>query len=228
MARAAENNERASGVDALITKLRDEGVTAGRNEADRILNDARAKAKQILDKATAEAKDQLEKARKESDAYRAAGEEALKTAMRDTVLDMRTTLTHRFSSDVRRLVSEEMRDEEILKQMILAVAGRVRAEAKDEDELEVILPEEVVGLEELRRNPEELQKGVMTQYVLGLTGQMLRDGVSFAVADDAAAGIRIYMKDKDVTLDLTDEAVANLLLQHLQPRFRATLEGIVK
>ena len=36
------------------------------------------------------------------------------------------------------------------------------------------------------------------------------------------------MKDEDIVLDLTDEAVAGLLLLHLQPRFRAILEGIVK
>jgi len=32
----------------------------------------------------------------------------------------------------------------------------------------------------------------------------------------------------NITIDLTDEAIAALLLQHLQPRFRAVLEGIVK
>jgi len=36
------------------------------------------------------------------------------------------------------------------------------------------------------------------------------------------------MVDKDISLDLTDEAIAALLLEHLQPRFRAILEGIVK
>ena len=32
----------------------------------------------------------------------------------------------------------------------------------------------------------------------------------------------------NIKIDLTDEAIAALLLQHLQPRFRAVLEGIVK
>jgi V/A-type H+-transporting ATPase subunit E len=36
------------------------------------------------------------------------------------------------------------------------------------------------------------------------------------------------MVDKDITLDLTDQAVADFLLQHLQPRFRAVFEGVVK
>ena len=57
---------------------------------------------------------------------------------------------------------------------------------------------------------------------------MLREGVSFSASEDVQAGIRVQVKDKDIILDLTEEAVAGLLLQHLQPRFRAILEGIVK
>jgi V/A-type H+-transporting ATPase subunit E len=225
-----DDKKLSSGVDELIAKLRDEGVSAGRAEADSIVGDARARAQKILDKANADARERIEAARKESDAYRAAGEAALKTAMRDTVLDMKTALMERFSSDLKRLVSHQMQDPEVLKQMILEVAGRTRADGEvgDADELEVILPEEVVGLEELRVNPEELRKGRMTKFVLGLTGEMLREGVAFSGSQDIAAGIQIQLKDKDITLDLTEKAVAALLLQHLQPRFRAILEGIVK
>lgn len=225
-----DDKKLSSGVDELIAKLRDEGVSAGRAEADSIVGDARARAQKILDKANADARERIEAARKESDAYRAAGEAALKTAMRDTVLDMKTALMERFSSDLKRLVSHQMQDPEVLKQMILEVAGRTRADGEvgDADELEVLLPEEVVGLEELRVNPEELRKGRLTKFVLGLTGEMLREGVAFSGSQDIAAGIQIQLKDKDITLDLTEKAVAALLLQHLQPRFRAILEGIVK
>ncbi len=226
----AQADAPSSGVDALIARLKDEGVSAGRSEAEKLVRDARGEAKKSLDKARAEAKQHLEASRKEADAYRAAGEEALKTAMRDTVLDMKSTLMQRFSSDVKRLVSQQLQDPEVLKQMIVAVAGRVRkdADVEDDDALEVILPEAVAGLEELRNNPEKVRKGKLTDYVFGLTGEMLREGVSFSASDEVTNGIHIRMKDKNITLDLTEEAVAALLLQHLQPRFRAILEGVVK
>ncbi|WP_421707474.1 hypothetical protein [Algihabitans sp.] len=220
----------SSGVDALIARLREEGVSAGRSQAAQIVTDAQRQAKQILDKAHAEARDRLETARREADAYRAAGDEALKTAIRDTVLSMKSDLMQRFSGDVRRLVSQQLADPEILQRMILEIAGRVRNEAGVEpgDALEIVLPETAVGLEELRNNPEELGKGRLTKFVLGLTGEMLREGVTFSASEDTKAGIQVKVEGKDVTLDLTDEAVADLLLQHLQPRFRAVLEGIVK
>ena len=33
--------------------------------------------------------------------------------------------------------------------------------------------------------------------------------------------------DEELQIDLTDQAIANLLLKHLQPRFRAVMEGLV-
>ena len=230
MAKAENAPPPAHGVDALIAKLRDEGVSAGRGEADRIIAEARAQAKQIIDKASAEAKQRLAAAQKEGDAYQAAGEEAVKTAMRDTVLDMKARLMQRFSADVRRLTSEELGKEETLKQMILELVGRARSDAglDKAEEVEVILPEKAAGLEELRKNPPELQKGAATQYVLGLTDEMLREGVNFSASEDVKSGVRIRIVKGEITLELTDEAIAALLLQHLQPRFRAVLEGIVK
>ncbi|MCG8598193.1 MAG: hypothetical protein MI785_28015 [Kiloniellales bacterium] len=231
MAKAAKQElPPASGVDALIAKLRDEGVSAGRDEAGKIVAEARAKSKAIVDKAKTEAKAHLAAARKEGDAYRSAGEEAVKTAMRDAILEMKSRLMQRFSADVKRLASEELGKEETLKQMILELVGRVRRDtALDEaGDVDVILPEKAAGLEELRKNPAELQKGAATRYVLGLTDEMLREGVTFSAFEEAGSGVRIRVVEGEIAIDLTDEAVAALLLQHLQPRFRAVLEGIVK
>ncbi len=230
MARQAEAPPISRGVDELIARLHEEGVSAGRSEADGIISKAHAEANRILSEARAEAKQMLETAHKESDSYRAAGEQALKSAMRDANLEMRSRLTERFSSDVKRLVTQNLADNELLKRMILEVAGRARDSASlgDDEEIDVILPENVIGMEELRGDPEELQKGRLTGYVLGLTGELLREGVTLSASDELEGGIRIHVPDRDITLDLSDRAVAELLLRHLQPRFRAVLEGIVK
>ena len=47
-------------------------------------------------------------------------------------------------------------------------------------------------------------------------------------ADDFQGGIRARVRGRDVELDLSDEAIAALIMQHLQPRFRATMEGVIK
>ena len=220
----------SSGVDALIAKLRDQGVSAGRSEADKIIADARAEAKQIVDQASAQAKAHIAAAHKEGDAYQTAGEEAVKMAMRDTILDMKSRLMQRFGADVQRLTAEELSKDDTLRLMILELVGRARKDAGIDKvaNVEVVLPEKAAGLEELRKNPAALRKGRATKYVLGLSDEMLREGVTFSASDDVKTGVRIRFVEGDITIDLTDEAVAALLLQHLQPRFRAVLEGIVK
>ena len=227
---ASEDNGTSRGVDTLIAKLRDEGVAAGREQAEKIVSDARREAAKILDRAQQEAREHVAAAHKEGDSYRSAGQEAVKTAMRDTILDMKSRLLQRFTSDVARLASERMRDEAVLKEMILELVGRVREDGKldKHENLEVILPERVTGLDDLRKNPAELQKGRATKFVLDLTDEMLREGVTFTGSEEIEAGIRIRLVDSKIDIDVTDKAIASLLLQHLQPRFRAVLEGIVK
>lgn len=216
------------GVDALIDKLRSDGVEAGQADAEKLRADAKAEAAKILADAKREADAYQKKARSESDKYRAAGEEALNTAMRDAVLTMKAGLTDRFREDVERLVTKEMADPHLLKQMILEVVGRAAAEANLDGKVQVILPAKVATQEDIKQNADDIQSGKLTKYVLGLTAEMLREQVELHASGDAQNGIRVRAEDQGVVLDLTDKAVASLLMEHLQPRFRAVLEGVIR
>lgn len=220
----------ASGVETLIARLRDEGVGAGRAEAERIVAEAQALARATVEDAEKRAAEMLEKARREAANLQRAGEDALKAAARDTVLDLKDFLSHRFAGDVAKTVSAALRDDELLKRMILAVAGRVREESGVDRSQDVTfhLPRAAVGLDELRRKPEELKEGSLTHFAAASAAAMLREGVTFARAEDESGGLRIQLNDRSVSVDLTDRAVADMILAHLQPRFRALLEGIVK
>ncbi|NOD93549.1 hypothetical protein GS636_12210 [Ruegeria sp. HKCCD4884] len=216
------------GVDALIDKLRNDGVAAGQAEAEKLREDAKAEAARILSDAKHEADEYKKKARTESDNYRAAGEEALNTAMRDAVLTMKAGLTDRFKEDVERLVTKEMSDPELLRQMILEVVGRASEGVNLHGKVQVILPAKVATQEDIKQNADDIQSGKLTKYVLGLTAKMLRENVELHTTDDNQEGIRVRAEDQGVVLDLTDKAVASLLMEHLQPRFRAVLEGVIR
>src|SRR5690606_28605418 len=91
----------SSGVQELIDRIRDHGVKAGKEEAERLLCDARKQAADIVAKARAEAEAEQTKARAEIDAYRAASLDALKLAARDTVLDLKARVIARFEEFVK-------------------------------------------------------------------------------------------------------------------------------
>ena len=216
------------GVEELIDRLREEGVKAGRTEAERIVADAETRAKWLLQQAQDEAGTLIENARGESQALRNSADDALQVAARDMLLSLRERLTHRFAGEVRRLVAEELRDRAFLKRLILEIAGRQRELVDDSDEVEVLLPTRALEVDELRKDTGELQHGELTELVLGITDAMLRDGVSLRVTEADIEGISARLVDDEIQVDVTADAVAALLLEHLQPRFRALLEGIVR
>lgn len=218
----------SQGVDNLITRLREDGVAAGRAEAERIKAEAEKEAAALVAAAKADAHKYLADARKSADRYRAAGEEALNTAMRDAVLTMKSGLISQFQADVKRMVSKTTTDPDMLRQMVLELVGRARDASDAGKDTDVILPAEVIRPEAIVENPELIQSGQITDFVLGLTEAMLEKGVTLYAADDFQGGIRARVRGRDVELDLSDEAIAALIMQHLQPRFRATMEGVIK
>ena len=229
MAQANPQQPVLAGVDALIKRLRQEGVDEGRAAAGKMIAEAEARAREILAKAEATAKSRTDGASQDAANLKRAGEEALKVAMRDAVLELKEGLATRFAKQIQGVVAKLSTDQAVLEKMILAVASRARDEVGIDDakQLEIVLPRSVLDVDELRRNPQDLRNGALSQLALGAAADLLRDGVSFQRSDDDAGGIRVVLKGDGLMVDLTDAAVAEVILRHLQPRFRALLEGVV-
>jgi V/A-type H+-transporting ATPase subunit E len=228
------NNEKlpfaSSGVEALIERLKEEGIAAGRKKAESIVLDAEKRAEWIIKEAQLEAQSLVNEARAEAEAMKAAGEDALKLAARDVFLQLRDTLLGSFSQEVTRVVGKQMARKDFLEKLILALAGRVRDKTGIDSNRQVViqLPEDVIGVEELRRNPEELREGALTRLTASIAADLLREGVKFEVSDDLSGGLLIKLEEDNIVIDFSDKAVAALLLDHIQPRFRALLQGIIK
>ena len=222
----AETTKAAAGVQELINRLRDEGVKAGQEKSDQVLREAREEASRIVAQAKAEAEEMLSKARSEIETEKAAAIESLRVAIRDTELKMEAELKDSFAAHVKRLVSVEMRDVKFLRQIILSIAGLAAGDkACGEQPVEVLLPEKLFEADEnTTRLTEEGQENVR-RLVLGLSGEMLEQGVDLKPSEDIGGGIRIRLVGEDLEIDLSDEAISNLLLQNLLPRYRAIVSG---
>ncbi|XYK78603.1 MAG: hypothetical protein ROO70_12405 [Labrenzia sp.] len=218
-----------AGVQALIDRLKAEGVEAGQSEAETILADAKAKAETLVAEAEKKAAALKAAARAEAAQEKAATEDGLKVAARDLVLDMRNELGERIQQEAKRLVATTLADEAFLQKLILAMAANAKesASVSDAEPMEIVLPEKIVTFEELKQSPEAVEPGTLTHFVIALAGDVLREGVTFSTAP-GFDGIKIKLTGRDVSIDLTEEAIATLLKRHLQPRLRAVMEGVLR
>ena len=222
----AETTKVASGVQELINRLRDEGVKAGREKSDQVLREAQEQASRIVAQAKAEAEEILNKARSEIETERAAANDSLRVAIRDTELKMEAELKAGFAAHVKRLVSVELSDREFLRQIVLAIAGMAAGDKACEGQpVEVLLPQDLFETDERETRLTEKGQGRMHHLALGISGDMLREGVDLKPSEDISGGIRIRLVGEDLEIDLSDQAISDLLLQNLLPRYQAIVSG---
>lgn len=215
--------ELSHGIQQLIDTLHQDGVAAGREEGQRIVAEAETRARWILDQAREESEQIRQKAEAEADYIRQAGRESLELAYRDTLLKLKDQLLAQFSENLHRLVSQQLSEAQLLSHLIVAIAGK---SGLPDGQLTIELPDQAAAVADISRHPEMLKGDALVGLVSELTADMLRDGVELAVGHHGA-GLQIHMEQGHIKVDLSDKVVTNLLLDFLQPRFRALLEGVV-
>ncbi len=217
----AEKTPQASGVQALISRIRDDGVQAGQSKAEEIIDQARREAARLVADARQEAEETRRKAALEIESDRHAALEALKMAARDARLQLEAEVTSAFEQHVKRLVAPVTHDGSFIRTLVLALAGQAAAQYPPDQELEILVSDLIAGRED--ENP-ELERRIK-EGVLGISGEMLREGVEIIPDRDVPGGARVRVVGENVEIDLTDDAIAALLLKHLLPRYRHILEG---
>lgn len=217
-----DQTPQASGVQELISRIRGDGVRAGKQESGRIIAQARREAASLVADAKARSDEMLQKARAEVDSFKHAALEALKMAARDTRLQLEAEVLAAFERHVKRLIAPVTHDGEFMRALIFELAGQAVESYPKDKRLQILVSDLLAGKE---RQNEELDKG-MREGVLAISSDMLREGVEIIPSSEVSGGARVRVVGEDVEIDLSDEAISNLLLKFLLPRYRAILEGV--
>lgn len=212
----------SSGVQELIDRLRDEGVAKGRDEAEHLTTEARKQSMEILDQARQEAEEILDKARREAAQIKHSGDEALRLASRDVILRLKESFHQEFENKVRNLVGCELKDQGFLERLILEISRRSMPEEEGKA-IEILLPAGDISNGNLANESSDKNEP-LSQFVLGLAAEVLREGLTFGESESISTGVTIRLLEEDVEIELTDETVTALLMQFMLPRFRRILE----
>lgn len=210
-----------SSVQGLIDRIRDQGVQSANREAERILVDAEAKASRLLADARNEVEQMRLKASADISAEQAAALEALKLSARDTVLQLKNKVSAAFETFVRRLVTSSTQDRELIKNLVLVLAGHSVDEFVKDKKIQILLSEAILS----GQSDEEL-RAMGKQAILNIASDMLREGVELVAASDVEGGAKVRLIGEQLEIDLSDKAISKMLADRLSPRFQAIVTGI--
>ncbi len=212
-----EPDLKSSGVKDLIDRIRDEGVRAARAEADRILAEAKAKAARTVADAKAKAAAIKKEAQAATEREQTASIEALRMAARDTGLELRSAVMSAFEEHVRRLVTDVTTDGAVLRDMILVLAGRAAEDFIQDKEAVILVPKRLA--DEVSVELDEF----LRQSAVSFSADLLRKGIELIPSSEFQGGARIRLVGEDLEIDLSDEALSEMMLKLLLPRYRKIL-----
>jgi len=217
----AEPSTAIHGVQELIDRLRDEGVQEAEQQAKKILEEARQEAQAILAKAKAEADEMKATAKAEIESRDKSAMEALKLAARDAVLQLKSGVVRAFEQHVRRLVTSATTDKELIRTIVLVLAGKTAQELTKDKDLEIMVAEAL--FEDVKIDQALKDRG--KEQILALSGDMLREGIELIPSSDVQGGVSVKLAGEDLKIDLTDKAISDLLIRYMSPRFVSILAG---
>ena len=212
-----EPDVKSSGVKELIERIRDEGVHSARAEADRILTQAKARAARIVADAKAEAAAIKKEARASMEREQTATIEALRIAARHTELELRSAIMSGFEEHVRRLVTDVTTDSSVLRDMILVLAGRAADDLIQDKDAVIFVPDRLA--DEVSAELDEF----LRKSAVALSGDVLREGIELIPSNAVQGGARVRLVGEDLEIDMSDQALSQMMLKLLLPRYRKIL-----
>jgi V/A-type H+-transporting ATPase subunit E len=123
-----------------------------------------------------------------------------------------------FETFVRRLVTTATQDRELMKNLILVLAGHSADEFIKDKQIQILMSDAI-----LTGQPDPKLRELSKQTILSLSSDMLREGVELIPSSSVEGGAKVRLVGEQLEIDLTDKAIAKMLAGLLLPRFHALL-----
>lgn len=194
----------------LTDKLYQEGLSKGKEEGAKLLNEAKAQADDIIAKANLQAQSILDAANAQAKDIKAKANSdiamASSQALQSTKKDIENLL---LNASVGEDVKKVLADTELLKEVILQVAKNFSAQ--ESTDLALVLPSTV--------------KESVEPWLKGELKKALSVEVKAEFSKKVSGGFTIGPADGSYFISLTDETFTDLICQYLRPVTKKILFG---
>ena len=194
----------------LTDKLYNDGLSKGREEGARILEEARKQAEEIVAEARKEADGIVSEARRQADDYSQKVTSDLKMAasqsLQATRKDIENLIIGSFAGEE---VKKSLTSADFVKQVITAVAQKFSSE--ESCDLSLVLPASL--------------QDQLEPFVKGELAKLLGKGIDATFSKKISGGFNIGPKDGGYFISMTDETFNELITEYLRPVTKKLLFG---
>ncbi len=208
----SEENSKTN-LNDLIQKIQSEGIGEAERKSEEIIKDARRAASEILKKAGLDAAAITKEAEENIRKKESISKMALEQAARDIILSIRTSLAEIFNSLIKKEYQNVLSGKTLETVLVKIIEGWQKNEMGD------------TGIELLLSEPD---RDNLFEGFLSKLKEEIKSGIELKVHPDIEGGFRIGMKDSHVYYDFTDEAIADVLAEYLNPRFYDFIDSLKK
>ncbi len=194
----------------LTEKLYSEGLSKGREEAERIKADAQKEAEQIILKAREESEQIISRAHKEAEDIKERILNEVKMSSRQSYTTLRHEIESLISSNaLKSPLSEAMNDNAMVKDIIKTIIAAFSPQSDKAAELSIILPEK--------------SKGELDQFITNNITKQFNQGLEIKFDKKVSSGFKIGPKGEGYHISFTDKDFEELIGSYLRPRIREIL-----
>ena len=194
----------------LTDRLYNEGLAKGKEEGERILEEARKQAEEIIAEARKKGEDIISKSQKEADDYRQKVTSDLKMAATKSFQATRKCIEDLVITEIAgKDVKSTLASPDFVKEMLLAVTSKFSSEGMQD--LDLVLPASL--------------KDELEPFVNNEVRKVLGKGLSASFSKKIAGGFTIGPKDGGYFISFTDETFNELVSEYLRPVTKELLFG---
>lgn len=201
-------------VRKICEALRKETLEPAMQEAEEIVAQARQEAERILAKAKKEASGLFDEGKLRLQREHATFQAALNQAAKQTMQFLRQMIEEKlFNQELAQLLSKPLHNPQVIANLITAVVKAIEKEGKEVD-LSVFIPSVIPAKEVNALLAKEIVEKLKEKSVL---------------LSPIGGGIEVKLRKDNITLDLSDTALNELVANYIRKDFRETFfEGLKK
>lgn len=197
-------------VKKICEVLRNETIEPAKKEADQLIEEARLEAEGIIAEANERAEVLLEQAKKEIERQKKVSHATLQQASRQTLEDLKQQIEQKLiNPELASMITKNLSEPKILHELIQAVVEALGKEGIDAD-LSVYIPATV---------PAKTVNELLGQKILSKLKE------KSVLLGKMAGGIEVKLRNENISIDITDQAIKELVSNYIRKDFREMFFG---